>query len=1322
MAEEDPLLSLFLQAQDKIKNGSTEFEKHFAWLEEAVLAVKETFAHTSASLLPKMPANKKRGKPKNTNSTISTTDLESPSKRSTLESNVSQTSELSPNCMPVRKGRAAARIAQERVAKSLKDDKIRKLRRPSTPEDATRTTKRIKSTRQVEITKNSIESVNGCQEQSELYPEKHTLTKKVQDHISSKESLSGDSLLSKNISHKSDTSQIEEQRHRSYEEKSASGDEQNTLYLSQGTTIVSANLEDHKSVEKSLSSTEIQLLHTSQESKSFPNVKEVSVTLHDYKLLKKSSNSSVENLQIHSLVDIVTQKELSSPAQSLERTGSPKAEEYLQMLKSSKNRLSLAKSSSLSSVKDDKLDSTKKKDDCKERLNSPSFDDAGKDTKCFEKEDSLVNCTSTAFEVNERLQDWHRSQVSESVQILIDRDPHLSKSRCDSANEPVVPKTRSGRTKKREVTTSSSETDDNSAHSKFDLVVESHPIPKPRTTRTKQKLESQARSGVGENETRMLPPTDIPVVILISKIKENNKQKEKENDSSANEMSSSKYSADSCSSPEDGEFQSVQGKKMEADESEEAPKSRTTRTKKKVENAAKPMSDVHISEYEDDPTSSHTRSTRTKKRQVEEPSTNQPSRSTRTKRCKLDEEVVEETSKDDACDPVSGNETEYSGSRGSKTSRLEKQVQAVTEFVSSESAISKADSEYSSVPVSMASSRITRSKVRNAPATKSPKIASPFTKNKFKSPNKYESSPRTPNKDHFQRECCTPKSSEKGTSKSQSSSHFGSPTLNSRIGASQKTWKTDLKPFKTRGVLCEVEEVAMEDIEVSHSPARITRHSVERSVKRDSSTRRYARKSLKRAKALAIASAQKERANELAPASAQKNSAVGKSSNARGPRINPPPESPSSRCPADKIVRPKMGNLLNSNSSYGSSGRLTPKTYSRIKPSCSSNSTYGSSGRMTPEAYSRIKPSCMSSSASTEYCKTQKKTTPKDAKYSKNIITGVTSFIKVQPTRPTREEVEEKKQQELQKKREREEENRKKKEELMKAEVEERKRRNEERMRRAKELREEKEKKIAEAKEWQQRERKVREERLQEEKNRKRQQMLAKKQAEEESKARKIKEQKEEEKKRLEEARKLEEERMLEQISLQEEEKRRRVAEVERIARERKEMEQLRLREAERLQAAKAQMNSPVHNSTFTKDSGENKENKSKQNVTFNKNTSDEGNNERNDSHESTPVAKKSKKHQFNDGNDYNIHNLSSDDSTDDDQAPKKIIPSWAQGNHLKASLINQEYYPPDEDKIFPRHELLTMIDLADVFPVVKKRFYTRTSSACWNTPPNKII
>ncbi|KAK6170707.1 hypothetical protein SNE40_019029 [Patella caerulea] len=116
-------------------------------------------------------------------------------------------------------------------------------------------------------------------------------------------------------------------------------------------------------------------------------------------------------------------------------------------------------------------------------------------------------------------------------------------------------------------------------------------------------------------------------------------------------------------------------------------------------------------------------------------------------------------------------------------------------------------------------------------------------------------------------------------------------------------------------------------------------------------------------------------------------------------------------------------------------------------------------------------------------------------------------------------------------------------------------------------------------------------------------------------------------------------------------------------------------------------------------------------NTTVTHNTSVDSNKQNHNSYDITP-AKKKKDNSNN--QDYNINDLHSDDSTDDEDAPRKKIPMWAQGTNLKAALINQEYHPPRLDVIFP---VLPDLDLNDVFIKRKPRFNKRTSSAVWDSP-----
>ncbi|XP_067129832.1 histone-lysine N-methyltransferase, H3 lysine-79 specific-like [Centruroides vittatus] len=78
---------------------------------------------------------------------------------------------------------------------------------------------------------------------------------------------------------------------------------------------------------------------------------------------------------------------------------------------------------------------------------------------------------------------------------------------------------------------------------------------------------------------------------------------------------------------------------------------------------------------------------------------------------------------------------------------------------------------------------------------------------------------------------------------------------------------------------------------------------------------------------------------------------------------------------------------------------------------------------------------------------------------------------------------------------------------------------------------------------------------------------------------------------------------------------------------------------------------------------------------------------------------------------DYDINDLKSDDDTDNESAPRKKIPSWAQGPQLRAALLQQYHNPPDIHAIFGRIEFP---DLTEIFPKQKIPFQKRTSSAEW--------
>ncbi|XP_027236516.1 inner centromere protein isoform X2 [Penaeus vannamei] len=851
-----------------------------------------------------------------------------------------------------------------------------------------------------------------------------------------------------------------------------------------------------------------------------------------------------------------------------------------------------------------------------------------------------------------------------------------SKSPVEAA---PAPKARSTRTKQKALPSTSEESEGSQTTSSSN--VSQYPVPKPRSTRTKQKKEVQLGSSSDETNVQMQPPKEMP------------KQRTTRTKTRAREAMTSESDKETLeihlSTEEEVPVPSPDSKKKE--------------DFSKHISQTKPKQTEIMKEERELADSPKPRSTRTKKRQVNESPAKQPSRTTRTKRRKFEEsenEVPAPENKSlvltlsDSEEEEVQNATYIKEDQAPKTSKRDHSVESISSEASVKSSASTAsfasaqstNSVVNEKPSARAhggqGQRVTRSKVRQLPnLCGSPKNT---TVKKGMSPAK--SNPAgTPGKTNFTRGCCTPKS-ESGTPKGmrlhQVEPHARSPVKYSpRPFASKKT-AASVRDMAT-AYQNYVGETLNETEEIVATPVRVTRHS----------------------------------------------NGNGRTPDSRGPRINPA-RTPSPHCPPEKVIRPKTGSIHSGSSNYGSSGRVTPKTFSRIRPMLASSNEYAKVQKKvwTPTEGNRTR-AIMTSG------------TPNEAKRIKNIA-SVSTFIKVAPSKPSREEMEEKKHMELLRKREREEESRRKKEELLKSKAEDQKRRNEERMRRVQEAREEKERKAVEAKEQQERERKLREERLKEEQQRKKQQLLAKKRAEEEARNRKIREQMEEEERRrqqeeerrieeerkMEEARKAEEERraqLAEQKRLQEEEKRRRIAEAERILRERKEMENLRLREAERIAQMKMAANVKKAGLNDTYNANDNKENSSNLNGTFTKSSgqtkaSSQGNSGRSNSYEMTPEIKKPKK--LVNANNYDIGDIKSDDSTDDESAPKKSIPHWALGSQLKLSLINQEYNPPAMDGIFPPEELLTMPDLSQIFSIQRRRFFKRTSSAIWNTPPSKLF
>ncbi|NXE98245.1 INCE protein, partial [Menura novaehollandiae] len=101
-------------------------------------------------------------------------------------------------------------------------------------------------------------------------------------------------------------------------------------------------------------------------------------------------------------------------------------------------------------------------------------------------------------------------------------------------------------------------------------------------------------------------------------------------------------------------------------------------------------------------------------------------------------------------------------------------------------------------------------------------------------------------------------------------------------------------------------------------------------------------------------------------------------------------------------------------------------------------------------------------------------------------------------------------------------------------------------------------------------------------------------------------------------------------------------------------------------------------------------------------------------SYQMTPQSRKEFKPPVTSPNDYGM-DLKSDDSTDDESQPRKPIPAWATGNQLSQAAIRQYYNPPDVDALFGA---IPSPRLEHIFYKSKPRYFKRTSSAVWHSPP----
>ena len=90
-----------------------------------------------------------------------------------------------------------------------------------------------------------------------------------------------------------------------------------------------------------------------------------------------------------------------------------------------------------------------------------------------------------------------------------------------------------------------------------------------------------------------------------------------------------------------------------------------------------------------------------------------------------------------------------------------------------------------------------------------------------------------------------------------------------------------------------------------------------------------------------------------------------------------------------------------------------------------------------------------------------------------------------------------------------------------------------------------------------------------------------------------------------------------------------------------------------------------------------------------------------------------------NHDNDYGLDDLHSDDSTDEEDNPRKTIPPWAQENNLIPSIERQEERSLNASMaVFSRET--DPVNLGRIFKNKKQRFFKRTSSAQWSSPPTK--
>ena len=176
------------------------------------------------------------------------------------------------------------------------------------------------------------------------------------------------------------------------------------------------------------------------------------------------------------------------------------------------------------------------------------------------------------------------------------------------------------------------------------------------------------------------------------------------------------------------------------------------------------------------------------------------------------------------------------------------------------------------------------------------------------------------------------------------------------------------------------------------------------------------------------------------------------------------------------------------------------------------------------------------------------------------------------------------------------------------------------------------------------------------------------------------------------------------------EEKKKAQAHAERILREKEELKKIKEREAAREEGA---LKSVDLNTTYEKPPADKPVNK-----TLNKTQALDQSSQGPSSYDMTPAKHELPPEPLKDEDNYGLEDLNSEGETDDEDCPRKEVPKWAEGTNLRTALLKQCYMPPDLDHIF---SLVEMPDLSSMFEQQRKRFFKRTSSACWEQPPESF-